>query len=231
MHPQHWFPNKEHYLTLHIWGFTTNPFLKPYTTLKQITQQSAEEWKDRCHPMHGSYPSALQQLVLHKTVKQETTLSSRARNSWRTLHTKHVSYTIWVSNFALSRESTFLSLLGNTNLDICLSPWTVVNGDSCMNSHYQLISKCKHSRSNNGVLMSWQKWEKMVSRIWEWLSGKEDKDHAWRTARTRKGREKRSQKLRSTALQDKWEFSYHLFPKAVFPLSSVQYPSKQSVAD
>lgn len=95
----------------------------------------------------------------------------------------------------------------------CSSLYTVVNGDSIMNSHYPLISKCKHFCGNNGVLMSWQKWEKMASRIWEWLSGNEDKNHAWRTARRRKGQEKRSQKLQSIALQTKWSSATTCFQK------------------
>lgn len=142
----------------------------------------------------------------------------------------------WAFKFVLSRQSTFLSLLAAM---IALETQTLIsagvgNSDSCMNSHYPLISRHKYLCSNNCALMSWQKREKTVSRIWEWLSGNKDKDDAWRTARTRNGQEKRSHKLWSTALQAKWEFSYYLFPKATFSHSSpcnIPQNNGRSVAD
>lgn len=98
-----------------------------------------------------------------------------------------------------------------------------------MNSHYPLISKHKHLCSNNGVLMSWQKWEKWVSRIWEWLSGNEDKDNTWRTARTRKRQEKKK-KSKVTKRSSPSQTGVQLPPVSkshVFPFISMQYPSKQ----
>lgn len=105
--------------------------------------------------------------------------------------------------------------LGNTNFGICSSPYTVGNGDSCMNSHYPLISKHKHLCSSNGVLMSWQKWGKMVSRICEWLSGNEDKDKAARE----QARERKKEIISYGAQLSKptWSSASTCFQKPRFP--------------
>lgn len=97
-----------------------------------------------------------------------------------------------------------------------------------MNSHYLLISKHKHLRSNNGGLTSWQKWEKTVSRIWQWLSGNGDKDDAWRTARTRKGQEKEKSQVMKHSSPSQMGVQLPPVSKShIFPLISTQYPSKQ----
>jgi len=68
----------------------------------------------------------------------------------------------------------------------------------------------------------------MVSRIWEWPSGNEDKDNAWRTAGTRKGQEKKKSYVMKHSSPSRTGVQLPPVSKGhIFPLIPMQHPSKQ----